>query len=436
MVHPPLQQPGRITSWLAGAPKSVFTAYAVFSAFGTYFCMYAYRKPFAVASYDDDLMLFGVALQSKVVFIIAQVLGYTASKLLGIKLVSEMTAARRARAILLSVLVAQAALCGFAFAPSGFAVLCLFANGLALGMVWGLVFGFLEGRTTSDVLGAGLSVSFIVASGFVKSVGKMVLDWGISERAMPAVTGALFAVPILSFIALLAQLPEPNREDEALRLRRQPMDRAARWAFFKANALGLLLLIAGYTWLSAYRDFRDNFARELWDSLGYSDTPAILTTAELPVALGALIAIGSIIAIKDNRRALTAIHGLLVLGATLIGASTLLFNAGLLVPAAWMIIIGLGLYVAYVPFNCVLFDRMLPALGTVGTAGFMIYLADSCGYLGSTAVLLYKNFAAPKLPWLGFMTAFSTLTGVLCTALFLGSLWYFRARTNPRSVVK
>jgi hypothetical protein len=89
----------------------------------------------------------------------------------------------------------------------------------------------------------------------------------------------------------------------------------------------------------------------------------------------------------------------------------------------------LGLYVAYVPFNCVLFDRMLPALGSVGTAGFMIYVADSCGYFGSACVLLYKNFAAPTLPWLEFMSAFSVVTGVLCSTSFLCSLWYFHRRT-------
>lgn len=392
--------------------------------------MYAYRKPFAVATYEGSLELFGIAIQTKIAFVVAQVLGYTVSKLLGIKWVSEVSAGRRARAILLSIAIAQVALCGFAFAPASLAAVCLFVNGLALGMVWGFVFGFLEGRTTSDVLGAGLSISFIVASGFVKSVGKTVLDRGVSEQAMPAVTGALFAVPIALFIALLAQLPPPNDEDEALRLRRQPMDHAARWTFFKSYAPGLILLVVAYGWLSAYRDFRDNFARELWDALGYADTPTILTTAELPVAVGALIAVGSVFAIKGNRHALTAIHALLVFGALLIGGSTLLFHLGLLAPAAWMILIGLGLYVAYVPFNCVLFDRMLPALGTVGTAGFMIYVADSFGYFGSSCVLLYKNFAVPKLPWLEFMTAFSTVTGVLCSASFLGALWYFHTRAQ------
>jgi hypothetical protein len=424
------ENPSALQGWLARSPKALISAYALAASFGTYFCMYAYRKPFAVATYAGDVEFLGVTLQAKIAFIIAQVLGYTASKLVGIKLVSEMPATRRARSILLAIAIAQLALCGFAFAPVELAALCLFINGLALGVVWGLVFGFLEGRTTSDVLGAGLSVSFIVASGFVKSVGKTLLDWGITERAMPAVTGAVFALPILLFIGLLGQLPAPTVEDEAERLRRQPMDRAARWAFFRSAAPGLVLLVIAYTWLSAYRDFRDNFAREVWDALGYADTPTILTTAELPVALGALIAVGSIIAIKDNRRALTAIHGLLVLGAALIVGSTLLFQLGMLAPAAWMILIGLGLYVAYVPFNCVLFDRMLPALGTVGTAGFMIYVADSFGYFGSSGVLLYKNFATPKLPWLEFMTAFSTVTGALCSALFLASLWYFHTRTQ------
>jgi len=392
--------------------------------------MYAYRKPFAVATYEGSFTLLGVAIQTKIAFIIAQVLGYTASKFLGIKLVSEMTAAHRARAIVLSIATAQGALCLLAIAPPGLDALCLFVNGLALGVVWGLVFAFLEGRTTSDLLGAGLSVSFIVASGVVKSVGKAVLDWGVAERAMPAFTGALFALPILLSIWLLSQLPPPTLEDEAQRLHRQPMDAAARKRFFLSCAPGLVLLVLAYTWLSAYRDFRDNFARELWDALGYTDAPSILATAEIPVAFGALIAVGSIIAIKSNARALMAIHLLLILGAALIGLSTVLFQAHLLLPAPWMIAVGLGLYVAYVPFNCVLFDRMLPALGSVGTAGFMIYVADSLGYLGSTSVLLYKNFAEPNLPWLEFMTGFSLLTGAVCLTLFTGSLVYFRKRTQ------
>lgn len=67
-------------------------------------------------------------------------------------------------------------------APSILAPLALFANGLGLGMIWGLVFGFLEGRRLSEVLGAMLCASFILASGGVKSVGKVLWMGGAFRR--------------------------------------------------------------------------------------------------------------------------------------------------------------------------------------------------------------------------------------------------------------
>ena len=67
----------------------------------------------------------------------------------------------------------------------------MFLNGLPLGMIWGLVFGFMEGRRTSEVLGAVLCASFIVSSGAVKSVGKLLLaHWHVSPFWMPAAVGA------------------------------------------------------------------------------------------------------------------------------------------------------------------------------------------------------------------------------------------------------
>ncbi len=420
-----------IQRWLGHLPEPVFAAYATLAAFSTYFCMYAFRKPFAVGLFEGSTDLPGLPpLDTKVVLIIAQVLGYTISKFLGIKLISEMRAHRRAPAIVVAIGVAELGLLVFALLPRPWNVLGLFLNGLPLGMVWGLVFGFLEGRRTSDAMGAGLCVSFIVASGAVKTVGRWVLDSGVSEQWMPVATGGIFVVPMLFFVWLLAQVPPPTGEDERLRSRREPMDAAARRRFFGAFAPGLLLLTVAYVLLSAYRDFRDNFAREIWDTLGYGETPSIMTTAELPVALGSLLAVGLVMAEKDNRRALGLVHGLLLLGAALVGGSTLLHQAGVVGPATWMIAVGLGLYVGYVPYNCVLFDRLIPAVGYVGTAGFMIYVADSFGYLGSAGLLLYKSFGQPNISWLGFFQWFSYVSAALSVVMYLGSLLYFRQRTK------
>ena len=52
----------------------------------------------------------------------------------------------------------------------------MFMNGLFLGMIWGLVFSYMEGRRVSEVLGAVLCASFIVSSGAVKSVGVLLMQ--------------------------------------------------------------------------------------------------------------------------------------------------------------------------------------------------------------------------------------------------------------------
>ncbi|WP_437934306.1 DUF5690 family protein [Sorangium sp. So ce341] len=420
-----------VTRWLERAPAPVFTAFAVFAAFATYFCMYAFRKPFAVGTFKGAVALPLLPdLDLKSLYIIAQVLGYCASKFLGIKVVSEMRPERRALAILACIGVSEAALVLFGLAPAPYAALFLVLNGLPLGMVWGLVFGFLEGRLVSDLLGAGLCASFIVASGFVKTVGKLTLGWGVPEVWMPAVTGALFFPPLLVSVWMLARIPPPTATDEAHRTRRAPMDRAARSAFVLANAGGLATLVLGYIVLTAYRDFRDNFAREIWDALGFADQPAILTTAEIPVAMGALLSVAVMMGIRSNRKALLAVHGIMLAGALLAGLSTALYQAGVIGPVGWMISVGLGLYVGYVPYNCVLFDRLIAAVGSVATAGFLITAADAFGYLGSVVLLLYKSFGQAQLSWLEFFLGFSYATAFLCAALFAASAGYFWLRTR------
>ncbi len=419
---------GAVTRWLDGAGSTAITAWAVSAAFATYFCMYAFRKPFAVATFEGSAELgFLPPMDLKILFVISQVLGYAASKILGIKVVSEMPPGRRGLAILAFIGAAELALLLFAVVPAPYNALCLVLNGLPLGMIWGLVFGFLEGRRTSDLLGAGLCASFIVASGFVKTVGKLVMEWGVGEYWMPFVTGLVFFPALLLFLWMLVQLPPPTAEDEAERTRREPMDAAARRSFFRRFSPGLIPLVAGYVLLTAYRDFRDNFAAEIWAALGYADEPAILTTAELPVAFGSLIAVAAVVGVKDNRRALSWFFGIMVFGAVLTGVSTLLYAAGILPPAPWMVAVGLGLYLGYVPVNAVLFDRMIGAVGVAATAGFLIYVADASGYVGSVALLLYKNFGQGELPWLPFFKGFSYVMALGCVVTFAASgLWFHR----------
>ena len=80
----------------------------------------------------------------------------------------------------------------FALTPAAVELRLAVLNGLPLGMVFGLVLGFLEGRRHTEALTAGLCASFIVADGVDKSVGAYLLEAGVSEYWMPFAAGLLF----------------------------------------------------------------------------------------------------------------------------------------------------------------------------------------------------------------------------------------------------
>jgi len=404
-----------------------FILYASSAAFSTYFCMYAFRKPFAVASYEQAQFVAGIDFKSAL--IIAQVLGYALSKFVGIKVVSEMTANYRSVAILTLVMAAQCSLMAFAVVPGNWKLVALFFNGLPLGIIWGLVFSYLEGRRTTEVLGAILSISFIVSSGVVKTVGKyLMLDLQVSEYWMPAATGAIFTIPLFISVYFLSRIPPPTHQDKAERHKREPMTSEDRIQLVRKYSIGLGCMVVSYMLLTAMRDFSDNFAAEIWIELGYGDRPAIFSSVALYTSLAVLLLLSSIMWIKNNFRAFMVNHLMAIGGFLLLGVSSLFYQSGGISGSSWMIALTIGIYLAYVPFNCLIFDRMLSMINDKANAGFLIYIADAMGYAGTVGILLYRNFFEIKLSWLNFLLESAYFTALLGSVLMVCSAWFFRQR--------
>ncbi len=322
----------------------------------------------------------------------------------------------------------------FAIIPRPLNIIFLFTTGFPLGLVWGMVFGYLEGRRDTDALGAGLAVSFIFAAGLCKSVGSFIVhDWFISETWMPFVTSLIFLGPLLLFLWLLDQVPPPDSMDEKLRTKRQPMSLGQRKKFIQRFFGGLVIVIFLYAMLTAFRDFRDNFSAEIWQSLGYGGSPEMFTITEVPISIICLILIGSIVLIRGNKKAFLAIHCLILAGTFMLGAATLAFEQRLLTAPQWMTLVGLGLYLGYIPFNSSFFDRLLAAFNVKGTVGFVMYLADSIGYLGSVSVLFYKQFGQPQLSWLEFFMNGAYILSVIGSLLAIASMIYFQKKKRNLS---
>jgi hypothetical protein len=414
----------RLTQWLKQTSGFWFAVYATLTAFCLYTCIYAFRKTFAAATFEGSLF---AGVSYKVWLITFQVIGYALSKFVGIKVISELKPTSRASGILLMITIAGLSWFFFAIVTPPYNMIFLFTNGFPLGLVWGMMFGYLEGRRYTEVLGAGLSVSFIFSAGVAKSAGGFIMrDWGVSEYWMPFVTCCVFLVPLLVFLWFLDKLPPPSPLDEELRTRRQPMDADERKRFVKSFWPGIVLFTLCYMLLTTFREFRDNFSAEVWNSLGYGNSPEIFTATEMPVSMAILVVMGSLMIIRNNQAAFMINHLIIFIGMVLIGASTLLFQREMISPPLWMILIGMGLYLGYVPFNSIFFDRLLAAFKYVGTVGFLIYIADAFGYVGSIGVLFFKEFGYAKLSWLSFFLTAGYVISILGSIFIGASMIYFR----------
>jgi hypothetical protein len=398
---------------------------SVSGAFITYFSMYAFRKPFTAAEYES-MALWGIDF--KILLIVSQVIGYTLSKFIGIRLISAMHPRDRIRYILGLLLVSWLALLAFAMVPPAFKVAAIFMNGLPLGLIWGLVFAFLEGRQQTELLAAGLASSFIVSSGVVKSVGLELILEGVNVFWMPFLTGLIFVPTLLLGVWLLSLIPPPSAADQTARSERPPMNAQDRRRFFFTFAPGIVLVTLIYMALNAYRDFRDNFAVEIWGALGYGEQPEILTWAEIPIALVVLLLTAMLIWVKSNRRAFYLNYLIILCGGLFLVLTTYLYQNGQLSPVFWMISVGFGMYAAYIAYHAVLFERWIALFREKGNIGFLMYIADAFGYLASVGVLMFKNFGFQQMSWLSFFSAFSYGTGALCLLLGGLAILYFQAR--------
>lgn len=404
--------------------KSSLIASAGLAAFLLYFSMYAFRKPFTVGTFQG-YELWGI--NYKIVLIIAQVIGYTISKFIGIKVISEVKKERRPWLIITFILLAELALLGFGLVKAPYNFIFLFLNGLPLGMIWGLVFSYLEGRSVTEILATILSASFIMASGVTKAVGKyLMLNYNINEFWMPFFTGLVFLIPLFIAVWWLEKIPAPTKEDILLRKERLPMSNSDKKKLFWGLFPGLIALIMMYIFLTAFRDYRDNFTAEIWIETGFENNAAIFAKTEIYIAFLALAILAMFVFIKENLKAVKIMLLVMIIAFVSIAIATYLFDHHqTLTPFTWMTIVGLGTYIAYIPLGSMLFDRIIGALSFNGNAGFLIYIADAIGYLGSVFVLLYKEFFFKETSILSFFIKFTYITLFFGIVGLLIAYFYF-----------
>ncbi len=415
-----LQGKQTIKQRLEQAPAWVLIFYVSITAFSVYACMYGFRKPFTSASFEGITFL---GLPYKTVLVISQTIGYMLSKFIGIKFIAGMQPQKRAANIIKLIIAAWLSLLMFGVVPAPYNFIFMFFNGLPLGMIWGLVFGFVEGRRTTELMGAVLATSFIFASGLAKTVGKkLMLVMHVSEWWMPFAAGGVFILPLLISTWLLNKAPSPSADDIAHRTVRLPMDKAQRKTFIKHFGFALIPVIIAYVMLTILRDFSEDFANELWTETGYPNNADKFVQTSTLISVIILAVVGGFFLIRNNYKAFQLNHTIIIIGFLLAAGSTFLYHQHVISPLIWIVCASSGLYLGYVPFNCFYFERMLAAYKVPGNVGFVMYIADAFGYMGTVVVLLVKETVHFKYSWVDFFTVLfyaAAAGGILLT--FVGT---------------
>lgn len=413
----------------------LFILWAGGAALLSYSLVYALRKPYTAASFDD-LFVFG--MDYKVAVTVVQIIGYVISKFMGIKLISELKREERLKFILMSIVVAELSLVFFGLLSAPYNIAAMFLNGLSLGCMWGIIFSFIEGRRMTDILASLLGVSMVISSGTAKSVGLYVMNnLHVSEFWMPALIGAV-ALPLLALLGyILNRLPDPTPEDIAQKSEREPMDAYQRKELLRTYLPFLALIFTANIAIVVLRDIKEDFLVNIIDMSNYS--PWLFSQIDSIVTVIILCIFGLMVFVKNNLKALSILLGLIMV-AMLVMSVISLGNAWIhLSPVSWLFMQSLCLYLAYLTFQTIFFDRFIACFRIRGNVGFFIVMTDFLGYTGTVAVLILKEFCSPHIEWGTFYNQLAGYVGLFCCAAFAASFVYLQQRharkDNPVSVV-
>lgn len=405
---------------------ALFILWAGGAALLSYSLVYALRKPFTAATFDG-LDFFG--MDYKTATSIVQISGYFISKLIGIKVISELKKENRLKFIIFSVVAAELSLVLFGVLPQPFNVFALFFNGLSLGCMWGVIFGFLEGRRLTGLLASLMGLSIAISSRTAKSIGLFVMDsMHISEFWMPAFIGA-FAFPLLSFLGwLMTKMPQPTQADKELCTERVTLDSKARLNLFRSFMPVLVMLFFANLFITVLQDIKEDFLVKILDVDAAGLSSWAFAKVDAAVTFIILCMFGLISVVRSNIKVLCLLLGLVTCGTAALSFMAFNYSTLQLSSMTWLFLQSLSLYTVYLSFQTLFFERFIACFKIKGNVGFFIITLDFIGYTGTVVVLVFKEFFSPAINWLDFYNLMSGYVGIVCSVAFIGSAVYLIQR--------
>lgn len=227
-------------------------------------------------------------------------------------------------------------------------------------------------------------------------------------------------------IDLFTSTETTPEEDIAMKSERATLNGKQRWELFKNFMPFLMMLFVANIAIVVLRDIKEDFLVNIIDVSEYS--PWLFAKIDSVVTLIILVVFGLMVFVKDNLKALSILFGLIIMGMIVMSVVSFGQERFQLSPVVWLFVQSLCLYIAYLTFQTIFFDRFIACFKIHGNVGFFIVTTDFLGYTGTVLVLVLKEFCNPHIDWAVFYNQFAGYVGIFCCITFICSFVYLHQR--------
>jgi hypothetical protein len=390
-----------------------------------YFCTYFITTSLFAGSYNKNT-IFG---NMKDALTMSQLLGYVVGKFLGAVLLAKIKKENRLKIMLTIFVLSAVPLIIFGFLPPDGQVIAIFVGSIPFILSWGFVVFYVEGRRGTTLIVMIIYLALIMASGVSKTVAAKLLENGVSEDWMPAVCSSGGMILCLLFSYLLATAPEPTSQEIEERQNRDPCTAEEQLEFMNKYRSGLIIINIVYGITSAYRSFRDYYALEIWRELLSDDfDTSVYSLSEILVSVAIALVYCMLVFIKDEKKGLMSLFYIMFTGGLIILVIGFMQSVFENYAVAWIVTLGVGLYLSYVPPGALLYDKLVGATKINYTSVFLVYISELVGTSVSLLVILLKSLVFTDVSFVQYFIWLSNITGIIITVGMACTIMVFKYR--------
>lgn len=140
---------------------------------------------------------------------------------------------------------------------------------------------------------------------------------------------------------------------------------------------------------------------------------------------------------RSHIRVLLMLLCLVIVGSLALSFMAFNYTALHLPVVTWLFLQSLAVYVVFLSFQTLFFERFIACFRVKGNVGFFIVTLDFVGYVGTVLVLVMKEWFTPDVVWLDFYNNLSAFVGIFCAVAFFGSavyiLWRYHKENGRRT---